>query len=70
MLKKEVMQQMKTKLIFSPQLAQWLLNHEFTIVDIKPKRDYPNETVFVFAVEDGFIESIQEWLDLKDSRED
>jgi hypothetical protein len=39
-------------------------------VDIKPKRDYPNETVFVFAVEDGFIESIQEWLDLKDSKED
>jgi hypothetical protein len=29
-------------------------------VDIKPKRDYPNETVFVFAVKDGFIESIQE----------
>ena len=69
-LKEEVIQQMRTKLIFSPQLAQWLLNHEFTIVDIKPKRDYPNETVFVFAVEDGFIESIQEWLDLKDSRED
>ena len=69
MLKEEV-KQMRTKLIFSPQLAQWLLNHVFTIVDIKPKRDYPNETVFVFAVEDGFIESIQEWLDLKDSRED
>jgi hypothetical protein len=51
---------MRTKLIFSPQLAQWLLNDGFTIVDIKPKRDYPNETVFVFAVEDGFIESIQE----------
>lgn len=69
MLKEEV-KQMRTKLIFSPQLAQWLLNHEFAIVDIKPKRDYPNETVFVFAVKDGFIESIQEWLDLKDSRED
>lgn len=61
---------MRTKLIFSPQLAQWLLNDGFTIVDIKPKRDYPNETVFVFAVEDGFIESIQEWLGLKESDED
>jgi hypothetical protein len=58
---------MKTKLIFSPQLAQWLLNNKFTIVDIKPKRDYPNETVFVFEVKEGFLESIKEWLDLKES---
>ena len=62
--------QMKTKLIFSPQLAQWLLNNDFTIVDIKPKRNYPNETVFVFEVKEGFLESIQEWLDLKESDED
>ena len=61
---------MKTKLIFSPQLAQWLLNNKFTIVDIKPKRDYPNETVFVFEVKEGFLESIEEWLDLKESDED
>lgn len=61
---------MKTKLIFSPQLAQWLLNNKFTIVDIKPKRDYPNETVFVFEVVDGFLESIQEWLDLKEADEE
>jgi hypothetical protein len=61
MLKEEVMQQMKTKLIFSQQLAQWLLNHEFPIVDIKQKLNYPNKTVFVFAVKDGFIESIKEW---------
>jgi hypothetical protein len=39
-------------------------------VDIKPKRDYPNETVFVFAIEDGFSDSIKEWLDLKESDED
>lgn len=61
---------MKTKLIFSPQLAQWLLNNKFTIVDIKPKRGYPNETVFVFEVKEGFLESIKEWLDLKESDED
>lgn len=61
---------MKTKLIFSPQLAQWLLNNKFTIVDIKPKRDYPNETVFVFEVKEGFLESIKDWLDLKESDED
>lgn len=60
---------MKTKLIFSPQLAQWLLNHKYTIVDIKPKREYPNETVFVFEVKEGFLESIKEWLDSKESCE-
>lgn len=56
---------MKTKLIFSPQLAQYLLNNNYTIVDIKPKRDYPNETVFVFKVERDFEECIAEWLDSK-----
>jgi hypothetical protein len=60
MLETGVIQQMRTKLIFSPQLAQWLLNDGFKIVDIKPKRDYPNETVFVFAIEDGFSDSIKE----------
>lgn len=61
---------MKTKLIFSPQLAQWLLNHKFTIVDIKPKRDYPNETVFVFELNDSLLKSIEDWLSVKDSQEE
>jgi hypothetical protein len=60
MLETGVIQQMRTKLIFSPQLAQWLLNDGSKVVDIKPKRDYPNETVFVFAIEDGFSDSIKE----------
>ena len=61
---------MKTKLIFSPQLAQWLLNHKFTIVDIKPKRDYPNETVFVFELNGSLLDSIEDWLNVKDSQEE
>ena len=28
------------------------------IIDIKPKRDYPNETVFVFRVDDNFNDSM------------
>ena len=50
---------MKTKLIFSPQLAQWLLHNDYTIVDLKPKRDCKNETVFVFKVEPGFYACMQ-----------
>lgn len=50
---------MKTKLIFSPQLAQWLLHNGYTIVELKPKRNYENETVFVFRVDPGFDATIR-----------
>jgi hypothetical protein len=39
-------------------------------VDIKPKRDYPNETVFVFEFKDGLLDSIEDWLSVKDSQEE
>lgn len=52
---------MKTKLIFSPQLAQYLLHSGFTIVELKPKRNYENETVFVFKLEDGFEDAMIKW---------
>ena len=35
---------MKTKLIFSPQLAQYLLHHGLVVVELKPKRGAINET--------------------------
>lgn len=61
---------MKTKLIFSPQLAQWLLSNDFRIVDLKPKRGFKNETVFVFAVTAGFYPCIQAWLNEKEYDEE
>jgi hypothetical protein len=39
-------------------------------VDIKPKRDYPNETVFVFELNDSLLDSIEDWLNVKDSYEE
>ena len=57
---------MKTKLIFSPQLAQWLLHEGFSIVELKPKRNSPKETVFVFEEEDGFYEAITIWTEAKE----
>lgn len=54
---------MKTKVIFSPQLAQWLLHNGYRIVDLKPKRGFENETVFVFEVGIGFNTCIEAWLD-------
>lgn len=53
---------MKTKVIFSPQLAQWLLHNGYVIVDLKPKRDFKNETVFVFEVKPGFNACMQAWV--------
>lgn len=56
---------MKTKVIFSPQLAQWLLHNGYRIVDLKPRRGFENETVFVFEVGVGFNTCIEAWLDEK-----
>lgn len=53
------------KLIFSPSLAKYLLSNKFRIVDIKPKKDNPNEIIPIFVVEDGFYECIEAWKKLK-----
>ena len=60
----------KTKVIFSPQLAQWLLNNGFIIVDLKAKRGYENETVFVFEVGPGFNACVEAWLEAKYNDDD
>ena len=53
---------MRTKLIFSPQLAQYLLHCGFTIIELKPKHGAPNETVFVFKWEKELEAQIATWL--------
>jgi hypothetical protein len=50
------------KIIFSPQLANFLLAKGYTIIKLKPKHDVPNESVFVFRLEDGLLECIEEWM--------
>ena len=51
------------KIIFSPQLANYLLACGFTIIKLKPKRDKENGTVFVFRREDGLYDSIENWME-------
>lgn len=53
-----------SKIIFSPQLANYLLSQGYEIIKLKPKRGKPEETVFVFRYEDGFSDVIEEWMDL------
>jgi hypothetical protein len=58
------------KVIFSPQLANYLLQHDFTIIKLKPKHNSPNETVYVFKLEDGMSECIEEWMQLSGGEAD
>ena len=51
------------KIIFSPQLANYLLACGFSIIKLKPKRDKENETIFVFRLEDGLYDSIENWME-------
>lgn len=50
------------KLIFSPQLANYLLACGFTIIKLKPKRTNENETVFVFKLDEGLYDCIEDWM--------
>jgi hypothetical protein len=50
------------KIIFSPQLANFLLLRGYTIIKLKPKHNSPTETVYVFKLEDGLLNSIEDWM--------
>ena len=34
----------------------------YTIIKLKPKHENPQESVFVFKIEEGFFEVVNEWL--------
>lgn len=46
-----------TKLIFSPQLANFLLDRGYKLIHIK-KHNITNSTVYVFTVEENFYQEI------------
>lgn len=48
-------------LIFNAKLAKQLLKSGYTISDIKPNRDLPNASVFVFLNEDGLLSKVNEF---------
>jgi hypothetical protein len=50
------------KIIFSPQLANYLLSRGHTIIKLKPKKGNENESVFVFRLEDTLLEGIEDWV--------
>ena len=53
----------EAKIIFSPQLANYLLQHGYRIIKLKPKHSNENESVYVFQIEDGFYETVEKWME-------
>jgi hypothetical protein len=49
------------KIIFSPQLANFLLSRGHTIIKLKPKRGSETESVFVFQMDEDLLDSIEDW---------
>jgi hypothetical protein len=58
------------KVIFSPQLANFLLSRGYTIIKLKPKHGAPDESVFVFQLDDGLLESIEDWMEEAENSDD
>jgi hypothetical protein len=49
------------KIIFSPQLANFLLKKGFQIIKLKPRHGKEEESVYVFETKEGFFEAVEEW---------
>ena len=56
------MNKQRDRVIYSPQLAQYLLHCGCHIVDLKRKKGTTNETVFVFKYDKGLEDQIATWL--------
>lgn len=53
--------QSEVKLIFTAKLARYLLKQGYQIIDIKPNKDNPERTVFIFMDCAGLKEIIREF---------
>lgn len=57
------------KLVSDPAIARKLLKDGYRIADIKAKKGHERESVFIFKVENGFMEKMGEYIaDRKESK--
>ena len=54
--------------IFNPGIARHLLKHGYILIDIKPHREIPNASVFVFLNEEGLFEIVKNFNAKKKGR--
>lgn len=52
------------KLIFNPNVAKYLLDRGYRIIDITANRENEDKTVFVFEADDEFYELLEEYSQL------
>lgn len=45
---------MKTKIVTTPKFARILVKKGYKIIDLKPKKENKNESLFVFLIEGNF----------------
>lgn len=50
-----------TKIVISPQVANWMLDNGFRICHLKPDKIDPSRTVFVFYYEVGFDDVLAQY---------
>lgn len=53
------------KVVSEPTIARKLIKMGYKVVDIKPKKKFPRETVFVFEIVDGFMDQLNKYLEEK-----
>lgn len=58
-----VVPEKKTKIVMDAPIARKLLKDGFKIVDIKPKRDHPRETIFVFENSAEFADKLNQYIE-------
>lgn len=52
-----------TKVVTDPRIARKLIGNKYEIVDIKPKKNFPKETVFVFKVTGNFMSELEKLIE-------
>lgn len=53
------------KVVSDPTIARKLIKQGFNVIDIKPKKRFPRETVFVFEVKGDFMAQLNQYLEEK-----
>ena len=51
----------KGKIVAEASIARKLLKDGYKIIDIKPKKDRPRESVFIFEVIPGLVEKVEQY---------
>lgn len=56
------------KVVAEASIARKLLKDGYKVVDIKPKRNHERESIFLFEVVPGFMETMNKYIDEKKNR--